>query len=270
MTTPRGRLRLRSILTFYNAGLRQRSLHGRSGLLSGWRGILFSHYCAWFIPFPGQDRGFPAQYTTGCQPSTTTKLHVLLWKDFHLQARPDHCHSWAPSMLAMSTSPASAGASSSASVATGSPAAAAAAGSVLPSATGACDTTSVMVGAGLRLLSASSPTVSQSPSSPCFTRSEGGISCKQWNFVISVHNIEKQVLDYPTRGVYLLGCGLSDLELLGHVLACHLARPPWQHRQTSLQASQRILDERDVGPSRVAESRPQLEPLLKRFLVIFI
>jgi hypothetical protein len=30
------------------------------------------------------------------------------------------------------------------------------------------------------------------------------------------------------------------------------------------------LDERDVGQSRAAESRPQLEPLLKRFLVIFI
>jgi hypothetical protein len=29
---------------------------------------------------------------TGCQPSTTTKLHVLLGKDHHLQARPDYCH----------------------------------------------------------------------------------------------------------------------------------------------------------------------------------
>jgi hypothetical protein len=67
----------------------------------------------------------------------------------------------APIMLAMSTSPASAGASSSASVAAGSSAAGAAAGSVLLSATGACDSTSVVdrcdtssstVGAGLRLL----------------------------------------------------------------------------------------------------------------------
>jgi hypothetical protein len=94
---------LRSVLTFYNAGLRQRSLHGRrhdlslgegSGLLSGWHGILFSHYRAGFILLPGQVRGFPAQYTTGCQPSTTTKLHVLLWKDLHSQSRPDHCHGW--------------------------------------------------------------------------------------------------------------------------------------------------------------------------------
>jgi hypothetical protein len=40
------------------------------------------------------------------------------------------------------------------------------------------------VGAGLRLLSAGSPTVSQSLSSPWSTGSEGGISCKQQNFVV--------------------------------------------------------------------------------------
>jgi hypothetical protein len=95
----------------------------------------------------------------------------------------------APSILAMSTSPASAGASSSASVS---------AGSVLPSATGACGTTSVMAGAGLWFLSTGSPTVSHSPSSPWSTGLEGGISCNQQNFVVSIHNIEKQVLDYST------------------------------------------------------------------------
>jgi hypothetical protein len=30
----------------------------------------------------------------GCQPSTTTKSNVLLGKDKHLQARPDHRHGW--------------------------------------------------------------------------------------------------------------------------------------------------------------------------------
>jgi hypothetical protein len=30
----------------------------------------------------------------------------------------------------------------------------------------------------------------------------------------------------PTQGVYLLRHGLSDLQLLGHALACHVARPP--------------------------------------------
>jgi hypothetical protein len=88
----------------------------------------------------------------------------------------------APSMLAMSTSPASAGANSSASVAAGSSAAGVAAGSVLLSATGACGSTFVMAGAGLRLLSAGSPTVSQSPLSPWSTGSEGGIFCKHSEF----------------------------------------------------------------------------------------
>jgi hypothetical protein len=94
----------------------------------------------------------------------------------------------APSMLAMSTSLASAGASSSASVAAGSSAAAAATGSVLPSATGAYCTASVMSGVGLRALSAGSPIVSQLPSSPCSTGSEGGIPCKQWNFVVNTQH----------------------------------------------------------------------------------
>jgi hypothetical protein len=38
---------------------------------------------------------------------------------------------------------------------------------------------------GLRLAPAGSPTVSQSPSTPCSTGSEGSISCNQWNFVIN-------------------------------------------------------------------------------------
>jgi hypothetical protein len=67
---------------------------GGSGHLSGWRGILFSHYRAGFIFLPGQVHGLSAQYATGCQPTTTTKLHVLLGKDLHIQARPDYCHGW--------------------------------------------------------------------------------------------------------------------------------------------------------------------------------
>jgi hypothetical protein len=90
-----------SVLTFYDAGLWLCSLHGRrlglcmrggSGLPSGWRGFLFSHRCFGFIPIPGQVRGFPAVYTVGCQPSTTTKPNVLLGEDLHLQARPDYRH----------------------------------------------------------------------------------------------------------------------------------------------------------------------------------
>jgi hypothetical protein len=35
---------------------------------------------------------------------------------------------------------------------------------------------------------AGSPTVSQSSSSPCSTGSEGGISCKQGNFVVNIQH----------------------------------------------------------------------------------
>jgi hypothetical protein len=81
-------------------------------------------------------------------------------------------------MLSISTSPASAGASSSAWAATGSLAPVVALGSDLLSSAGTCGsavlvvycaicgTGSSMVGAGLRLLSIGSPTVSQSSSSP--------------------------------------------------------------------------------------------------------
>jgi hypothetical protein len=63
---------------------------------------------------------------------------------------------------------------------------------------------------------------------------------------------------------------LSDFHLLGDALARHVARPPRWRRQTSLQTSRRILDERNIGQSRAAEPRPQLESLLKRLLVLFI
>jgi hypothetical protein len=78
-------------------------------------------------------------------------------------------------------------------------------------------------------------------------RSEGGISCKQRNFVFSIHKIERQVLDYSTRGLYLLRRGLSDFQLLGNALACHVARPPRRRRQTSFQTSRRIADEGGIG-----------------------
>jgi hypothetical protein len=81
MTTTRGRLRLRSILTIYYAGLRQRSIYGRrhglglgvgSRLLGSKRRIFFSHCRAGFISLPGQIYRFPAQYIIGGQPSKTT------------------------------------------------------------------------------------------------------------------------------------------------------------------------------------------------------
>jgi hypothetical protein len=112
----------------------------------------------------------------------------------------------APRMLAMSTSPPSAGASSYTPAATASSAAmaagavpscapvattsstAAAAGSVLSCGAGGwrsnCAKSSSTVGAGLRLL-AGSPTVSHPPSSPSSTGSAGGTSYIQGRLLIS-------------------------------------------------------------------------------------
>jgi hypothetical protein len=73
MTTYRGHLHLSKVLTFYDAGFRQCSLHGRrlgfclrggSGLLSGRRSFLSSHRCGGFISLPGQVRRFSAEYTS--------------------------------------------------------------------------------------------------------------------------------------------------------------------------------------------------------------
>jgi hypothetical protein len=51
-----------------------------------------------------------------------------------------------------------------------------------------------------------------------------------------------------------LRCGLRDLKLLGHALAGHVAWLPWWRWQTSLQANWWILNERDMGQPRAAES----------------
>jgi hypothetical protein len=48
------------------------------------------------------------------------------------------------------------------------------------------------------------------------------------------------------KTAYLLRRGLRDLQLLGHSFVGRIARPPWRRGQTSLQASRRILNERDV------------------------
>jgi hypothetical protein len=47
---------------------------------------------------PSQDRSvdFLQSIQAGCQPSTTATPNVLLGKDQHLQARPDHRHGWGP------------------------------------------------------------------------------------------------------------------------------------------------------------------------------
>jgi hypothetical protein len=84
------------------------------------------------------------------------------------------------------------------------------------------------------------------------------------NSIVSIHNTSRQVLDYSTRGAYLLRCGLGHLQLLGDTFARHIARLSWRQRETSLQASRWILDKGDVGQPRSTKPRPQLKPLLQR------
>jgi hypothetical protein len=140
-TTLRGYYSLSRVLTFDYAGFRQRSLSSRrfglrlrggSGLLSGWRDFFFRHRCRGFIPLPGHIRRLPAEYTS--------RLSVK--HDYHIKYYSGGFNSYkldrttvtvgAPRILAMSTSPASAGATLSCASAATTSSAAAAAGSVLP------------------------------------------------------------------------------------------------------------------------------------------
>jgi hypothetical protein len=128
------------VFTFNNAGLGQRSLSGRrlgfclrggSGLLSRRRAFFLRHLCSGFIPLLGQVRRSPAEYTS----------RLLIKYDYHIKYYSGRITTYkldrttvtvgAPRILAMWTSPASAGASSCASVAAAS-SVAAVAGSVLP------------------------------------------------------------------------------------------------------------------------------------------
>jgi hypothetical protein len=138
---------------------------------------------------PSQDKSVDFLHSTqdGCQSSTTTTSSTTR-ETQHLQARPDHRHGW--------------GAED--------------AGDINQSRLGRrfllhfCDRclllrssggfraplssrgwrsirakSSSTVGAGLRL-PAASLTVSHSPSSPCSTGSEGGISCKQGHVIVNI------------------------------------------------------------------------------------
>jgi hypothetical protein len=103
MITPPGYSNLSRVLTFNDAGFRQRSLSGRrlgfrlrggSGLLGGQRDFFFRHRCGGFIPLPGQVRRFPAEYTSRLSIKYDYHIQVLLGKDQYLQARPDYHHGW--------------------------------------------------------------------------------------------------------------------------------------------------------------------------------
>jgi hypothetical protein len=133
------------VLTFNNAGFGQRILSGLhfrlrlgggSGLPSGRRDFLFCHRYSGFIPLPGEIRRFPAEYTS--RLSIKYDYHIKYYSGRFNTYRLDRTTVTvgAPRMLAMSTSPASAGASSCASAGVASSATAAAAGPMLSCAAG--------------------------------------------------------------------------------------------------------------------------------------
>jgi hypothetical protein len=102
-TTTHDRQHHYSLPTFYYGCFRQRRLYTRchglvlrkgSGFLDSRRQIFLSSRRVGFFSFPGQIGRLPAQYHISGQPSTTTKLQVLLGNGFHLQARVDNSHGW--------------------------------------------------------------------------------------------------------------------------------------------------------------------------------
>jgi hypothetical protein len=88
--------------------------------------------------------------------------------------------------------------------------------------------------------------------------------------IVSIHKTLRQVLDYSTRGAYLLRRSLGDLQLLGDTFASHIERPPRRRGETSLQASRWIVDKGDIGQSRTAEPGPQLKTLLQRLPILLV
>jgi hypothetical protein len=181
--------------------------------------------------------------------STTTQFHVLLRDGLHLQARSDNSHGRSAKYAGNVDEPGFRGRlffnlshywifGPVVALGSGLLSTAGACGSTtLVIRCVICDTSSSTVGAGLRLLSVASPTVSQSSPSPRSTGSDDGISCDNSEFKLSAYNTSKQVLDYSTRGTHLLGRRLCHFQLLGDTFARHITRPPQRCRETSLQAS---------------------------------
>jgi hypothetical protein len=188
---------------------------------------------------PSQDRSvdFQQSIQAGCQSSTTTTSNVLLGKDQHLQARSDHHHSW--------------GAKDT--------------GDVDQS----CLGRRLFMHLGSRCLFSSSGGGFCAPLSnrglalhlrQKFLHGGGWATTSPsrlphgvpiafdalFNGVGRRHLLQSRVLrrqhtrsrhGYSTtlvKTTYLLGRGLSDLQLLVHTLAGHIARLPWRRGQTSL------------------------------------
>jgi hypothetical protein len=246
MTTLRGYFHLSRVLTFNDTRPGQGSLHGRclglhlrggSRLLSGRHDFLSRHRCAGSSPSQDRSVDFLQCIQAGRQPSTTTTSNVLLGKVQHLQARPDHRHGWGPENTSDVDQ--------------------------------SCLGRRFFLRLGSRCLFSSSSGGFCAPLSnrglalhlrQRFLHGGGwatttpsprphGVPIGSDALINGVgrwHLLQSRVLhcqhtrsryEYSTTLVktsYLLGCGLSDLQLLGHTFAGHIARLPWRRGQTSL------------------------------------
>jgi hypothetical protein len=142
---------------------------------------------------PSQDKSVDFLQSTqaGCQPSTTTTTNELLGKDQHLQARSDHRHGWGAEDTGNVDQPCLGRRlllhPSSRCLISGSSGQFCAPLSSRGLARHLRQ--ELFYGGGwATTIPICSPTVSQSPPSPCSTGSEGCISCKQGNFVINTQD----------------------------------------------------------------------------------
>jgi hypothetical protein len=236
-TTLQDYLHLSKVLTLYDAGLRQGSLHGRrlgfclrggSGLLSGRRGFLSSTVVD---TSSSQVKSVDFLYSTRAdgQPSTTTKSNVLLGKDQHLQAQPDYRHGWGAEDTGDINQPSLSGhlllgLSSRC---------------LLSNSSGRCSTLLSNKGLARQLrqefiygggwASAGSSWLSHYVPI-AFVTLLYGVGRRH---LLQVREFRRQYTTsrhkYSTtlfKTAYLLGRGLRDLQLLGHTLAVHVPRPP--------------------------------------------
>jgi hypothetical protein len=251
MTTTRGRLHYRSLLTFYYAGFQQCSLcdwrHGLglregSGLLGSSRGNFFSRRRAGFISFAGQLSRLPVQYKIGGQPRNIIKYQVLLGKGFHLQARPDDSHGRSTNYASGVYKPGLGGRLffslsrywffGTSSRARFWPAFHGRHLRLDNSCRPLCHLRhKFFYGGGWTAARPLSPShlltldqQAQRVESPARTQ----------NSSVNIHNTTRQVLDYSTRGAYLLRRSLVVLQFLGDALERHIAWPPRQCKETRL------------------------------------
>jgi hypothetical protein len=178
--------------------------------------VFFTSCCTVFVTIPGQIGGFPAQHNSDDHPRKIIDLHNYSRDWLHYKLDRTTVMVGAPSMQAISTIPASAGASSSTWAPSGCSAPVVEEGSGLLSSADACEvgTSCLLCHLRHRYFSGGSWTVT--PLSRSSHRVPGfffplvhGVGrrniIRQLKIQLSACSTPWKVLDYTTRGTYLLG-----------------------------------------------------------------